>query len=553
MDARTIFAEREFLKRGARDVVNAIPAAFFVKDPSSRIILMNRACEEQWGIAFEDVDGTDGSGFFPPDQITSFFETDRRVWAGRTAVDFEENFWNASLKENRVGHTSKKPIFDDDGRPLYLVSMTIDVTAQKRADAKLRAGDAMLRSLFQSAPVGIALTDCDGRFLEFNQAFERITGYATDELHALDCRALTPSEYDAQDELQLASLARAGSYGPYEKEYLRKDGGRTPVRLTSVQINGPDDKRCVWSLVEDISKARQLDESMKLASLIYHSSNEGVMVTDEENRILDVNAAFTRITGYKLDEVKGKNPRLMQSGLHSKEFYVQFWHSLHKNGCWQGEMWDLHKDGHVLGKWLNVSLIRSADGGVYRYVAQFSNITERRQQDELIWHQANYDQLTDIPNRRLFLDRLEHELKKAKRTGLPLAILYIDLDNFKEINDRLGHDKGDLLLVEAVRRIQRRIRGTDTFARMGGDEFTIIIPEYGGKDTVDRIATEIVQDMRIAFELGGAQGRVSASIGITTYPSDSENLQSLVKQADEAMYAAKTRGRDQFVYYSDTV
>ncbi|WP_052451974.1 sensor domain-containing protein [Noviherbaspirillum autotrophicum] len=553
MDARTIFAEREFLNRGARDIVNAIPAAFFVKDRLSRIILMNRACEEQWGIAFDDLYGTDGSGFFPPDQMEHFLEMDRHVWASRTAVDFEESYWNESLKENRVGNTSKRPVFDDDGTPLYLICITIDVTVQKHADAKVRASDAMLRGLFQSAPVGIVLTDCDGRFLEFNRAFELITGHTADELHALDYRSLTPPEYDAEDEVQLESLERSGSYGPYKKEYLRKDGERTPVRLTGVQIPGPGTQPCVWSLVEDITNARKLDESMKLASLIYLSSNEGIMVTDEENRILDVNPAFTRITGYQLDEIKGKNPKLMQSGLHNKEFYVQFWYSLNKNGCWQGEMWDHHKDGHLLGKWLNVSIIRSADGRVYRYVAQFSNITERRQQDELIWHQANYDQLTDIPNRRLFLDRLEHELKKAKRTGLPLAILFIDLDNFKEINDKLGHDKGDLLLKEAVRRIQRLIRGTDTFARLGGDEFTIIIPEYGGKETVDRIATEIVQDLRSAFELGGVQGKVSASIGITVYPSDSDNLQSLVKHADEAMYVAKMRGRDRFVYFSDTL
>lgn len=553
MDAPIIFAERAFLNRGVRDIVNSIPVAFFVKDCASRIILMNRACEEQWGVAFDDVYGTDGSGVFPPDQMEHFLAMDRQVWEGQTAVDFEEVYWSDALKENRIGLTSKKPIFDDDGRPLYLVCTTIDVTVQKHADARLRTRDAMLQGLFQSAPIGIALTDCDGRFLEFNQSFERITGYTADELRRLDYRSLTPPEYSAQDQAQLASLIRTGSYGPYEKEYLRKDGARTSVRLTGVHIDGPDDKCCVWSLVEDISKARKMDESMKLASLIYHSSNEGIMVTDEENRILDINPAFTRLTGYQLDEIKGKNPRLMQSGLHSKEFYVQFWHSLQKDGCWQGEMWDRHKDGHLLGKWLSVSVIRNTDGRIFRYVAQFSNITDRRQQDELIWHQANYDQLTEIPNRRLFFDRLEHELKKANRTGLPLAVLFIDLDNFKEINDKFGHDKGDMLLVEAVRRIQRRIRGTDTFARLGGDEFTIIIPEYGGKETVDRIATEIIDDLQIAFDLESAQGRVSASIGIAVYPFDSDNLQSLVKQADQAMYVAKTRGRNQFVYSSDTL
>ncbi|WP_292938590.1 PAS domain S-box protein [Noviherbaspirillum sp.] len=552
MLSQTLFSERRFLSQKIRDVVNAIPAAFFVKDRHSKIILMNQACEEQWGLAFDDVYGTDASQFFPPEQMQWFLEKDREVFAGGQQIDFEENFWNEKRKENRIGHTVKKPIYDSDGKPLYLVGITIDITECKQASERLRASDEKLRSLFELAPVGIALNDMQGRFIEFNDAFQRICDYPRDELRALDYWALTPREYGEHEALQLKSLAETGCYGPYEKEYIRRDGSRVPVRLNGVQVQGTDGQPCIWSIVENITEHRRIEESMKLASLIYQSSSEGIMVTDELNRIVDVNPAFTRITGYELAEIKGRNPRLMQSGMHSTEFYQQFWNAIHGRGSWQGEIWDRRKDGQLMAKWVNVSVIRSEDGKIYRYVAQFSDITEKKRMDELIWRQANFDQLTDLPNRRLFRDRLEQEIKKANRTGMPLALLFIDLDHFKEINDTLGHDKGDILLTEASQRIRRWVRETDTLARLGGDEFTVVIPDFGNTATIERIAQHIIQELNAPFSLGSEQGRISASIGITIYPADADTLEDLLKQADRAMYLAKMRGRNCYAYYSET-
>ncbi len=426
MRSQPFFSDSGFLNQSIREVANAIPAALFVKDRDCKIIFMNRACEEQWGMSFDDLHGTDASQFFPPEQMEWFLAKDREVFAGGRQIAFEEQYWNAKLKQNRIGQTFKNPIYDSAGKPLYLVGITIDITERKRLEA-----------------------------------------------------------------------------------------------------------------------------SMKLASLIYQSSSEGIVVTDEKNRIVDVNAAFTRITGYELAEIKGRDPKLMQSGIHGIEFYQQFWHAIHEHGSWQGEIWDRRKDGQLIAKWVNVSVIRNQDGSVYRYVAQFSDITEKKQKEELIWRQANFDQLTDLPNRHLFRDRLEQEIKKTNRTGLPLALLFIDLDHFKEINDTLGHDKGDVLLAKAAQRIRRWVRETDTIARLGGDEFTVIIPEFGSMAIIERIAQHIIQELSAPFDLGSDSRSISASIGITIYPSDALNLESLLKYADQAMYLAKERGRNQFAYFSE--
>lgn len=296
------------------------------------------------------------------------------------------------------------------------------------------------------------------------------------------------------------------------------------------------------------------EESMKLAASIYQSNADAIVVTDENNLIVDVNPAFTRITGYARDEVIGKNPRLMQSGRHDVEFYRGMWHSILNDGHWQGEIWDKRKDGELYAKSANIISLRHKDGSVYRYVAQFSDITDKKQKDELIHWQANYDPLTNLPNRRLFHDRLGQAIKLAHRTELPLALLFIDLDYFKVINDTLGHAHGDALLMEVARRLSSCVREADTIARLGGDEFTIILPELGDTSQSKRIAEKIVEKMAQPFFFVNDETgyHISASIGIALYPGDAKDLPGLLICADKAMYAAKAAGRNRFIYYAES-
>ncbi|OIR11065.1 cyclic di-GMP phosphodiesterase Gmr [mine drainage metagenome] len=295
-------------------------------------------------------------------------------------------------------------------------------------------------------------------------------------------------------------------------------------------------------------------ESMQLAATIYRTSVEAIMVTDQNNRIVEINPAFTAITGYTLEEVRGQDPRMLQSGKHNKQFYQEMWQSILSTGHWRGEIWDRHKNGRLHAKLINISLIRHPDGSIYRFVAQFSDITDKKQKEELIWKQANFDSLTGLPNRHMFRNQLEQELLKSQRSGSPVALLFIDLDRFKEINDALGHAKGDLLLMEAAHRIKMNVRIPDMVARLGGDEFTVILPEFGERLHLERIVQDLITELVKPFDLGdGHMGFISASIGITVYPDDADDIGGLLKHADQAMYAAKAEGRNRFSYFTQSM
>jgi diguanylate cyclase (GGDEF)-like protein/PAS domain S-box-containing protein len=300
---------------------------------------------------------------------------------------------------------------------------------------------------------------------------------------------------------------------------------------------------------EDLNEARRIQEEMLLASIVYENSSESMMVTDAAGDIIAINPAFTRTTGYSRKEVIGRNARILNSGHHDQAFFKKMWEELNTSGCWQGEIWDRRKNGEMYPKWLTINSAFDAEGRPFRRVALFSDITEQKKSEKLIWQQANFDTLTGLPNRRMFHDRLKQEIKKSHRGNRHLALLFIDLDRFKEVNDSLGHDKGDQLLNEAAQRLSNCVRETDTVARLGGDEFIIILAELEDTRGIDRIAQTILKSLASSFSLGGEMAYVSASIGITIYPEDALHADNLIKNADQAMYEAKSQGRNRYSYF----
>lgn len=303
-------------------------------------------------------------------------------------------------------------------------------------------------------------------------------------------------------------------------------------------------------LEQELRARKQAEESLRQAALIYESSSEGMLITDAENRIIAVNPAFTHITGFTLEEVCGKDPSCMSSGRHDARFYEAMWAELDRTGHWQGEIWDRRKDGEPHAKYMTINTIYAADGTVYRRVALFLDITAQKETEEFIWRQANFDPLTGLPNRSMFRERLEHEIKKAQRTKLIFALLFIDLDLFKEVNDTLGHHMGDLLLLEAAKRITVCVRDDDTVARLGGDEFTVILSELHDSGNVERVATSILERLAAPYQLGENIVHVTGSIGITLYPRDAADAEGLLKNADQAMYVAKNMGRNRSSYFT---
>lgn len=288
----------------------------------------------------------------------------------------------------------------------------------------------------------------------------------------------------------------------------------------------------------------------ELAAMVFRNTSEAILITDIDNNIMSANPSFTRITGYSLNEVIGKNPNILSSGRHDRAFYQAMWEEIETSGQWVGEIWNRRKTGEVYPERLSINTIQNPDGTVHRRIAIFNDITDRNAALEKIEQLAFYDQLTKLPNRKLFHDRLDQEIRKSHRDKSMVALLYIDLDHFKEVNDSLGHHAGDLLLVEAAKRIKKSVRDYDTLSRLGGDEFTVILSELNGSSDIERIAQCIIDCLSEPFQLQEHEAFVSASIGIALYPDDAITPAHLVKSADRAMYAAKDYGRNRFHFFT---
>lgn len=345
------------------------------------------------------------------------------------------------------------------------------------------------------------------------------------------------------------------------RQTMLADSGRQATRCA----DGIEDLVSAYAVIAGNNQATQAalqaevvahkvaQDELEVANLIYTASSEAMMVSDAQNRIQAVNPAFLNITGYQREDVLGRNPKFLGSGRQDIVFYQQMWTQLTETGSWQGEIWNRRKNGEVYAEWLSINSIVDQDGAVKKYVALFSDITQRKRAEEQLWQRANYDELTGLPNRRLFQDRLDQELKKAKRTDTGLALFFVDLDHFKEINDALGHELGDLLLVEATQRLRACVRDMDTVARLGGDEFTVILVDFSDHGIIERIAQDINRRLAQPFSLLGEMVHSSASIGITLFPNDGDNITSLLKQADQAMYSAKAEGRNRYRYFTPAI
>lgn len=294
---------------------------------------------------------------------------------------------------------------------------------------------------------------------------------------------------------------------------------------------------------------RRADDELKLMASVFHASSEAITVTDENNRIIAANPAFCLTTGYSVQEVLGKDPKLLSSGRQNKEFYAAMWEALQQNDHWQGEIWNRRKSGEVYAEWLTINAIRDAAGNVTRHVAMFSDLTERKRADQALWQQTNYDQLSGLPNRRLFTDRLQQELRRALREGTSVTILFVDLDRFREVNESHGHDVGDGLLIEAAVRMSANLRDTDTVSRFSGDEFMVMLPGVGEPEAVERVAQDILNAIAEPFAVGTELAYLSASIGIARYPDDSTGLDELVQHADQALNVAKGSGVNHFCWF----
>jgi len=301
----------------------------------------------------------------------------------------------------------------------------------------------------------------------------------------------------------------------------------------------------------DITARVVAESERKQLAMAFQSTSEAVVVTDINSNILTVNKAFLDITGYELNEVIGNSPRLLQSGRHDKKFYRAMWHSIQKTGGWRGEIWNRRKNGEAYPEWLNISTVYDDDNQPCNYIAVFSDITAQKESQDQLYYLAYHDPLTKLPNRLLFRDRLEYFLRQAHRQKKIIALFAIDLDRFKNINDSLGHLSGDKVLKEAANRLQSLVRDSDTVARMGGDEFTVIADGFNDYHAVSTFANKVVRGMSYTADIDGQQIMNSISLGVAVYPQDGATYEELLKNADSALYKAKDLGRNNYQFYTE--
>lgn len=411
----------------------------------------------------------------------------------------------------------------------------------------LAIAEEKYRNLFDFAPVGYCVLDSKGIVLELNHSLTELC----------DCQRNFLANYPLSrfiDESDILKWHRMLKTKEQEIEHnlLFIDGKKrqhfTQVRLQ--RLANHHQTNAEWlAAITDVTELHNLGVELKIKGAAVENTLEGVIITNARQEIRYVNPAFESTTGYSRDEVLGRNPKLLQSGKHTPGFYKEMWDSLRQNGTWQGEIWNRRATGEVYPEWLSITTIRDAKNLPSYFVGVFSDITKDEKVRQRLYQLAYFDGVTELPNRHLFMDRLEQQIKHARRDQSSFALMFLDLDRFKSINDTMGHSIGDLLLSQVSNRLRELVRSVDTVARMGGDEFTVLLPGSNSPLCSKRVANKILDCMATPFDLDGRQYHISVSIGISRYPEDGSDCETLIKNADIAMYHAKANGRNTFHFF----
>ncbi len=413
------------------------------------------------------------------------------------------------------------------------------------AGERLRESEASFRVLTENTPEAV-LVHRHGTIVYANPAAMRLFGAnALDELLQKPTQALVAPEFLQQQAARMQSIERGEVLdAPVASRFLRLDGNAFDVEVqgTAIAFNG---QPAIHVSIRDVTQRAQTQRQLQLAASVFENAIEGILITDATGNIADVNASFTRITGYSRQEVLGQNPRLLQSGRHDAPFYQALWQSLLQQGTWSGEVCNRRKDGQIYTQLLHISAVRDAAGQVLQFVGLFSDITARKDQEQRLNYLAHFDVLTGLPNRALHADRLGQAMANAMRRHKKLGVAFVDLDGFKSVNDTYGHDAGDQVLIAVAKRMRQALREVDTLSRIGGDEFAAIIVDLDYESDCDPLLQRLLAAANEPVWFNGVRLQVSASVGVTFYPQHQDTSpDQLLRQADQAMYQAKHKGKN---------
>ena len=475
--------------------------------------------------------------------------------------------------------------FGAPGEDVFMLEAR-DITQRLRSTETLREREQRLNGVLNTVADAIITINENGLIQSFNPAAERIFGYGVGEILGQNVKILVPKPHRGKHDSYLKNYHKTGErkiigQTNREVEGQRKDGSLFPMELSvtemllgnirlftgivrdiTVRKNAQQELRHAYDLLEirveertqelteEIGVRRRAEEKLRLAAEVIANLTEAVVIVDKRFRVTAINPAFSEITGYRESDVLGRMPPFYISLKKDKALFERMWKEINTKGRWEGEYWHKKKNGAKIAVRLSVSVIADEENKVLQYAAVLTDISKRKQDEERIYYQANYDALTELPNRSLFHDRLNLGLSAMSRQDRKLGLMFIDLDGFKLVNDTLGHDIGDLMLQEAAIRLKKCIRSGDTVARLGGDEFTVIMPSLTDPRNATMLAQRILDTLAKPFFLQGHESFISGSIGVTIFPDDAAGVSDLIKNADAAMYHAKELGKANFQFFT---
>ncbi len=419
----------------------------------------------------------------------------------------------------------------------------------------IRERESDLNTLIEHIPMMLFVKDANSlRFVRFNQAGEQLLGKSKEELIGRNDHDFFPKEqadFFTQKDREVLSSGRTVDIG---EEHIDTHQGRRILHTLKVPIlNTQGQPRYLLGLSEDITERKQSEEKIRQWAKVFDSTSEGIIICDLKGTIQDVNDAFTEITGFSKPEVIGNNPRLFQSGRHDADFYTAMWQTILRTGTWRGEIWNRRKNGELFPSWETISTVHDENGEATHYISVFTDISPIKETQEKLDFLAHHDPLTELPNRLLLNDRMQHAIDRASRTHTGVAVMFLDLDRFKVINDSMGHPAGDELLLQVSRRLHNTLREVDTISRQGGDEFILLLEDFVNTSSVLSSARKVLQAFAEPFRVAGRELIVTASLGISIYPDDGHDVTELIRNADAAMYRAKEYGRNQFWFYTEDI
>jgi diguanylate cyclase (GGDEF)-like protein/PAS domain S-box-containing protein len=524
------------------------PVALAMLDLKMHYIAVSQRWIEMHGLSGRELIGRSHYEIFP-NLPQSWKNYHQRALAGETVETDEDALIRPDGREQWL-RRMLRPWFDADGRIAGIILFSEDVTERRRAEVEVRESKEMLQLFIEHAPAALAMFDRDMRYVAASRRWIKNFRLGGKEIIGRPHYEIFPDLPERWKEAHQRGLA--GEVVRNEDDrFDRADGTTQWVRWELMPWRTGDGS--VGGIIissEDISTQKETENRLRLSASVFTGAREGIIITDGSGTILEVNEAFTRITGYSREEAIGRSPRMLKSGLQSREFYENMWNTLQRDGHWSGEIWNRTKSGDIYPETLSINALLDENGRTLHYVALFSDISEIKEREQQLEHIAHFDALTGLPNRTLFADRLRQAMGQAHRSKRALAVAHFDLDGFKAINDRYGHSVGDGLLTAMAFRMKRALREGDTLARLGGDEFAAVMMELDDEESVTPALNRLLEAASEEAQIGDILLRVSASAGVTFYPQTEDvDADVLLRQAGQAMYQAKLAGGNRYLEF----